>query len=75
MANNCIKRCSIPSVIREITQVMKYHCMYKTGYNFKEKKKRKGEGINSGKDLYKLETLNTFLVRMYIVVATVERVW
>lgn len=34
--------------------------MYKTGYNFKEKKKRKGEGINSGKDLYKLEPLIHF---------------
>ena len=40
---------------------MKYHCMYKIGYNFKEKKeKKKGEGINSGKDLYKLEPLIYF---------------
>ena len=60
MCNKCIKRCSIPLVIREIT-VMKYHCMYKIGYNFKEKKeKKKGEGINSGKDLYKLEPLIYF---------------
>lgn len=50
---------------------MKYHCMYKIGYNFKEKKEKKREGINSGKDLYKLEPL----IWMYIVVATVERVW